>query len=282
MGLGGREIKQALERFDLSPSRALGQNFLTDPNIALKIARLASVAPDDYVLEVGPGLGSLTVPLANLAKNVVAIEFDRYVIPALEDVLASRGLSNVEIVCGDALEMDYGELLGASKTWKLVANLPYNISTPLVLMMLEDLPQVLDMVVMVQKEVGERMCATPGSTLYSQVALKLGYFARGKIISPVSRDVFIPKPNVDSVLVQVTRREETELSLDAATYNLVFVLARTAFSNRRQMVRRTLSRFASLTDLEDSGIDPTRRPQTMSLEEWVRLATTLLERGSFL
>ncbi len=276
MGLGRGDIVKLLERFELAPSRALGQNFLCDPNMAARIARLAEISSSDYVVEVGPGFGSLTVELARLACKVVAIEFDRYLIDALAEVLSQREISNVEIVIADALTADYPRLLSAAPKWKLVSNLPYNISTPLVLSMLEEQTMITDMVVMVQREVGERMCATPGSSEFSQVALKLGYFASAKVVSVVSREVFLPKPNVDSVLVKITRRAPSELDLDEMTYDVLFSLAKLAFANRRQMLRRTLSPRMSAEQIRAAGIDPARRPETLELREWRALAVALI------
>ncbi len=277
MGLGRSEVIGLLERFDLSPSRALGQNFLCDPNTAAKIVKLAHVTSADDVLEVGPGIGSLTVEIASVAHSVVAVEFDRYVIGALEEVLGQRGITNVEVVCADALKADYARLLQDFPTWKLVANLPYNISAQLVLSILEKYPMITEMLVMVQREVGERMCAAPGTSNFSQVALKLGYFAKAKVVSLVSREVFVPKPNVDSVLIHVWRRPPTELDLDQVTYETVFSLARLAFANRRQMIRRTLASKMSVLEIGAAGLDPARRPETLELREWTSLAGVLLK-----
>lgn len=276
MGLGRSEIVRLLDRYELSPSRALGQNFLTDPNVAVKIAKLAKISNLDYVVEIGPGIGSLTVVLAEIAHSLVAIEFDRHLVSVLEQVLTLRNIANVEVVRGDALTADFAELLKTSPSWKLVANLPYNISTPLVLTILESHQMITEMLVMVQREVGERMCATPGPG-YSQVALKLNYFAKAKVVSVVSREVFMPKPNVDSVLVQIKRRPQIELDLDQKSYDTVFSLSRLAFANRRQMIRRTLSRVISINDIQSVGIDPSRRPETLGLNDWKLLAEVVNE-----
>lgn len=275
LGLGRSEIINVLDRFGISPSRALGQNFLCDPNIAAKIVRLAHISAEDCVVEVGPGVGSLTLELASLAQRVVAIEFDRHLIRVLEYLLASRDVRNVEIVVGDAMRVDYGSLLSDVPRWKLVSNLPYNISTPLVLSILEEQEMIGEMLVMVQKEVGERMCARPKMSNYSQVALKLGYFAKAKVVSVVSREVFLPKPNVDSVLVHIVRRPKSELVLDGTTYRTVFGLSKRAFANRRKMIRRTLAPVMSVEQIEAAGIDPSRRPETLGLDEWRSLAEVL-------
>lgn len=278
MGLGRSEVVEILERFGLSPSRALGQNFLCDPNIALKIVRLANISPVDHVVEVGPGIGSLTVELASSAREVVAIEFDRHLVDVLTEVLESRRIGNVKIVSADAMKVDYGQLLAGAANWKLVSNLPYNISTPLILSILEHYEVVGEMLVMVQKEVGERFCALPGSSNFSQVALKLGYFAKAKIVSTVSRTVFLPKPNVDSVLVHIVRRQRCELESDHAVYDAVFSLARMAFAHRRQMIRRTLAPMLSEQEIKAAMIDPSCRPETLGFDQWRSLAHILLGR----
>ncbi|NNN20079.1 MAG: 16S rRNA (adenine(1518)-N(6)/adenine(1519)-N(6))-dimethyltransferase RsmA [Acidimicrobiaceae bacterium] len=275
MGLGRSEVIRLLDSFELSPSRALGQNFLCDPNVAVKIARLAEISETDRVLEIGPGIGSLTLVLASLASSVVAIEFDRYLITVLNEVLIQNNLSNVEVICADALTVDYARVLDRAFEWKLVANLPYNIATQLVLSILENQPMITEMLVMLQREVGERMCESPGTSSFSQVALKLGYFARAKVVSIISREVFIPRPNVDSVLLQIKRRPASELELDEESYDTVFSLSKLAFANRRQMIRRTLSSRMSSQDIEAAGIDPSRRPETLSLKEWSSLAETI-------
>lgn len=279
MGLGRGEVQEILARFDLSPSRALGQNFLADPNIALKISRLASLDVDDCVVEVGPGIGSLTLTLAEKVARVIAIELDRHVIPALGHVLSNAGLTNVTVIQGDAMKTDFDAIIGPRSEGKLVANLPYNISVPLILMILEEHSKITEMVVMVQKEVGERLCATSGGSTFSQAALKLGYFATAKIVAPVSRQVFIPRPNVDSVLVHIVRRAAVELDLDQVTYDLVFQLARRAFGNKRQMLRRTLASMATARDFEDAAIDPTRRPEELTIDDWKTLARNLIFKG---
>ncbi len=272
MGLGRSEIIEILERYGLAPSRALGQNFLCDPNVAAKIVRIADISDSDSVVEIGPGVGSLTVELAAAARQIVAVELDRYLFAALTEVLSQRGIDNFELVLADALKADYRKILSAAPFWKLVANLPYNIATPLVLSILEQHMMVVEMLVMVQHEVGERMCAVPGTSAFSQVALKLGYFATAKVVSVVSREVFIPRPNVDSVLVHITRRPTEQLDLDEQTYKQLFSLAKIAFSNRRQMIRRTLSTILSAEEIQSVGIDPSRRPETLELKEWRLLA----------
>lgn len=279
MGLGKGDVNRILDSFELSPSRALGQNFLVDPNISMKICNLAELVSDDVVVEVGPGIGSLTVELSKRVQRVIAIELDRHIIPALSQVLDNFDIHNVEIMQTDAMKVDFDIILGVAASGKLVANLPYNISVPLVITILEKYHKINEMVVMVQREVGERMCATPGGSLFSQVALKMSYFSTAKIVSSVSRNVFVPRPNVDSVLVRITRRPASELVLGGNEYEMTFELARKAFGNRRQMLRRTLASELSVVEIEAVGIDSTRRPETLTLNEWGLLAGVVLARS---
>ncbi len=158
MTLTRREITELLSRHDLSPSRALGQNFVADPNTVRRIARLAEVGPGDPVVEIGPGVGSLTTALAESGAEVVAVELDRHLVPVLEEVVGPLG---VRIVHGDALTVDWDDVLAGHERWSLVANLPYNVGTTILLQLLDDVPRIDRMLVMVQREVGERLAAPP-------------------------------------------------------------------------------------------------------------------------
>jgi 16S rRNA (adenine1518-N6/adenine1519-N6)-dimethyltransferase len=265
---GRAEILALLEGHGLRASRALGQNFLADPNVAERIARLACVAPGDDVLEIGPGLGSLTVALARAGAHVLAVELDRHLLPALGEVVA--GL-DVDIVHADAMETAWRSKL-AGRTWTLVANLPYNIATPLVLDYLEHEPLILRMLVMVQREVGERLAAAPSSPAYGAVSARVAYFATAKQAMAVAPSVFVPRPNVDSVIVDITRRPEVAVDPDAATYEEINVLISRAFAQRRKMLRRTLAPLVPESAFEAAGIASTRRPEELGIVEWGRLA----------
>jgi len=198
-------ITELLERHDLRPSRALGQHFLADPNTARRIVRLGGVEAGDRVLEIGPGVGSLTIALAEAGASVTALELDRHVMPALAEVVAPW--PDVRAVQGDALEVDLAALLTGpgDRPWKLVANLPYNVATPLVARVLETVPTVGSLLVMVQREVGERLAAGPGGRDYGAISVKVAYYGRPRVVGAVPRTVFLPPPNVDSVLVRIDR-----------------------------------------------------------------------------
>ena len=203
-----RALAELLEQHDLGPSRALGQNFVVDPNTVRRIARLANVGPDTPVVEIGAGLGSLTLALAETGAEVTAVETDRHLIPVLTDVLADR--PNVRLVHGDALTLDWTDLLAAHPSWTLVANLPYNVATPLVLDLLRDVPAIERMLVMVQLEAGERLVAEPGSGAYGIPSVKVALRATGRLVGKVGPDVFLPRPRVGSALVAIVLDDMAE------------------------------------------------------------------------
>lgn len=259
------ELAALLEAHGLGPSRALGQNFVVDPNTVRRIARLAGVGAGDHVVEIGAGLGSLTLALAETGASVTAVEIDRHLRPILEEVTA--GL-DVTVVAGDAMKLDWTELLAGHDRWVLVANLPYNVATPLVLDLLAGVPAIERMLVMVQLEAGERLVAGPGSGVYGIPSVKVTLRATAKLVGKVGPDVFLPRPRVDSALVEIVRRQE--LATDADPDQLVALVER-AFNQRRKMLRRSLSELVSAEAFESAGIDPQDRPERLSVEQWGRL-----------
>ena len=189
----------------LAPRRDLGQNFVADPNTVRRIAALAKVGAGDHVVEIGAGLGSLTLALAETGAAVTAVEVDRGIVPVLREVVAD--LANVRVVEADATTADWSALLAGSDDWTLVANLPYNVATPLVCDLLDDVPAIRSMLVMVQREVAERIAAPPGSKQYGAVSVKVAYWAKAAVVGLVPASVFVPRPNVESALVRIDRRE---------------------------------------------------------------------------
>jgi 16S rRNA (adenine1518-N6/adenine1519-N6)-dimethyltransferase len=267
--LGRKELHRLLDENGLTPSKALGQNFVADPNTVERIARLAGVGAGDRVLEIGAGLGSLTLALAATGAEVIAVEIDRYIVP----VLAGLVPKNVTVIEGDALTLNFGELLSdEGPTYTLVANLPYNVATPLVMTLLEHVPKISRMIVMVQREVAERLAATPGSKIYAGVTARRSYFAEAKIVGQVSAEVFIPKPRVSSSLIEITRRPIPAVDVTVAPYSEIAALIRAGFSSRRKMLRRSLSGLVSEEGLIAVGIDPTARAETIDIVEWGKLA----------
>ena len=230
------EVSALLTKHGLAPRRAFGQNFVVDANTVRKIARLADVRAGDFVLEIGAGLGSLTLALAETGAQIVAVEIDNGLVEVLRENTAS--LPNVEIIHGDAMQLDWQPLLSKSKHWHVVANLPYNLATPIVADILDGLSQVDHLLVMVQSEVADRLVAQVGSDAYGAVSVKINYWATAKIVGAVSASVFFPQPRVESALVDIRRRTEPGVT-DVGASEL-FALVRTGFAKRRKMLRGAL------------------------------------------
>ena len=268
--LEGSEVTDLLAAHGLDARRSLGQNFVVDPATVEHIAALAGVGPGDHVVEVGPGLGSLTLALAATGARVVAVEKDRQLLPVLESVLESRGADLVEVVEADALSVDWSDLLGSRSAgdWVLVANLPYNVAVPILMLILEGAPRVERAVVMVQNEVAERLAAGPGGRTVGIPSIRVAWWARAEILATVGPEVFIPRPRVTSALVGFTRQAPPRDDVDAAS---VLDLAATAYRQRRKMLRSTLGSIVSAEEFERAGIDPRLRPEQLSVADWADL-----------
>jgi 16S rRNA (adenine1518-N6/adenine1519-N6)-dimethyltransferase len=262
------ELRALLDANGLKPSRALGQNFVVDPNTVRRIARLADVGPGDLVLEIGAGLGSLTLALVETGADVHAMEVDRFLIEPLRGVVEPKG---VTVHHANALEADYDEILHG-RPCVVVANLPYNVATPLVLHLLESEPLIRRMLVMVQKEVGERFAAHAGDEVYGAASLRLQYFADARVVGKVSPTVFFPKPNVESALVSIVRRESVRVDPAVVSEADLFEVIRTSFGQRRKMLRRSLAGWSSDGVFERADVAETRRPEELTIEEFARLA----------
>ena len=257
-------IHELLESGGLAPRRDLGQNFVADPNTVRRIASLADVGRGDHVIEIGAGLGSLTLALAETGAEVTAVEVDRGVVPMLREVVS--GLGNVTVVEADATTADWPALLG-EHDWTLVANLPYNVATPLVCDLLDEVPGITSMLVMVQKEVAERMAASAGSKAYGAVSVKVAYWATARVVATVPASVFVPRPNVESALVRIERRAPPDIDADA-----LFALVKQGFGQRRKMLRKSLRTAVTPDQFERAGVAPEARPEELDLDAWCRLA----------
>jgi len=270
------QIRDLARRHGFRPSKALGQNFVVDPNTIRRIVRLASPQADDRVLEVGAGVGALTVALAHEAAWVTAVEIDRRLLPALQEVVG--GLGNVTVVAGDAMSLDFGSLLGGAAT-RLVSNLPYGIATPLLARLLGERPEIGDFLVMVQREVGERLAAAAGSKGYGAISVLVAYHCTASVVGAVPRSVFWPQPAVDSVLVRLVRHPP---SVSVSPSELMRVV-HAAFGQRRKTVRNALSSGLSLAPevveaaLATAGLDPSARAETLGLQAFARLTEALQE-----
>lgn len=269
----GAAIAQLLSAHGLHPSRALGQNFVADPNTVRRIARLAGVAADSQVLEIGAGLGSLTLALAETGAAVVAVETDRHLVPVLRSVVEPVG---VEVVEGDALTLDLAALVAerGAGSWHLVANLPYNVATPIVLRTLTEVPAVTHLLVMVQREVGERMAAGAGEDAYGAVSVRIAYFARAELVGRVPASVFVPRPRVESVLVRLERLPAPAVDPTLVTYERLDTVVRAGFAHRRKMLRRSLAGVVEPSAFERAGVRPDARAEELGVAEWGRLAAT--------
>jgi 16S rRNA (adenine1518-N6/adenine1519-N6)-dimethyltransferase len=272
--LGPAAIRELARQLDLRPTKALGQNFLHDANTIRRIVRTADLRPDDVVLEVGPGLGSLTLGLLEVAARVVAVEIDPRLAELLPRTVGERApdrADRLEVVQADALAV--GELPGPAPT-ALVANLPYNVAVPVLLHLLELLPSLDRALVLVQAEVAERLAARPGSRAYGIPSVKAAWYGEVRRAGAVGRTVFWPAPNVDSGLVALVRRPPPPGDR-AATFAVVDA----AFASRRKTLRAALTRWAGSPDaaearLRAAGIDPSARGEQLSVTDFARLAAT--------
>lgn len=270
-------IRRLLEENGLHPRRALGQNFVADPNTVRRIARLAAVGPGDRVVEVGAGLGSLTLALAETGAAVTAVEVDHGLAGILRSLLGESEVgSRVTVVEADAMKVDWAGLLGeGSRPWALVANLPYNVATPLVADLLDDVPAITRMLVMMQREVAERLAASPGDEGYGAVSVKVACWAEAKVVGRVPPAVFMPVPNVESALARIVRRPQPAVQ-DPHVRGRMFELVSAGFGQRRKMLRRSLASLVEPDHFETAGIRPEARAEELGVDEWAALASATL------
>jgi 16S rRNA (adenine1518-N6/adenine1519-N6)-dimethyltransferase len=273
-------IRRLIDEHQFKIKKSLGQNFLADGNIINKIVDTVELTPGEVVVEIGPGLGALTRRLAAKARRVIAVEIDRSVFPILAETLA--GLDNVVLVRADALYTDFNRLVqdnagGPAGKFKVAANLPYYITTPLIMHLLEGRFAIDKAVVMVQEEVARRLTAAPGTREYGALTVAANFYAEVKTAFKVPRTVFVPRPDVDSAVVSLKVRNAPAVPvLDEADY---FALVRAAFQKRRKTLLNALSSAQSCVSREDwlnilqqAGINPARRGETLSMQEFARLA----------
>ncbi len=265
MTLTRTEVRDLLDRYQISPKRSLGQNFVVEPNTVRRIAELAEIEIGDQVLEIGPGLGSLTLALEDRGVHVTALEIDDKLIEVLKEVTAGK---QVNILHEDAMKFDFGSHVSTG-SWKLVANLPYNISVPLICNILDTSPSITEMLVMVQSEVADRLVAKPETKAYGLPSVKVSFYAEASLVSRVPPSVFLPRPRVDSAIVRIKRKPHTDTTVDAET---LFSLARKGFTHRRKTLRRSLGDMVREEEFQKSNINSKARAEELSIDEWVRLA----------
>jgi len=268
------KARHLLHRWDIEPSKGLGQNFLVDPVILGKIVAAAGLTPDDVVLEIGPGLGTLTEQLADQAGRVIAVELDKRLITPLEGVLS--GHENVTIVQGDILALDLAELMGP-EPYKVVANLPYYITSAVLRHLLEPRHRPSQIIVTVQREVADRITAQPGDM--SLLAVSVQFYGEPERLFRIKSGSFYPSPQVDSAVLRIDVHDAPPLPEQAI--DDFFRVVKAGFAQRRKQVHNPLadglhlSREETVAALEAAGIDHRRRPQTLSVAEWIALAHAL-------
>ncbi|TCI24761.1 16S rRNA (adenine(1518)-N(6)/adenine(1519)-N(6))-dimethyltransferase RsmA [Exiguobacterium sp. SH3S2] len=277
--------KAILQRHGFSFKKSLGQNFLIDLNILNKIVDAAELGEASGVLEIGPGIGSLTEQSAKRAQKVVALEIDQRLLPILEDTMAPY--PNVHVIHGDALELDIRSIVEREflnegiDDIAVVANLPYYVTTPIIMRLLESRIKFRSLVMMIQKEVAERIGAKPGTKAYGSLSIAIQYYAEASVSFIVPKSVFMPAPNVDSAVITLKMRPRPAVDVEDEAF--FFEIARASFAQRRKTILNNLTNHLGKdkkVDLErllnEAGIDPKRRGETLSLEEFARLADTIL------
>ncbi|MFC6354901.1 16S rRNA (adenine(1518)-N(6)/adenine(1519)-N(6))-dimethyltransferase RsmA [Luethyella okanaganae] len=273
--LGPAEIRDLAELLDVTPTKKLGQNFVIDANTVRRIVKTAGIIPGEHVVEVGPGLGSLTLGLLEAGASVIAVEIDRRLAEQLpKTVELMQPAAPLTVIHADALRIE--ELPGDPV--RLVANLPYNVSVPVLLHLLEHFPSIRAGIVMVQAEVGQRLAARPGSKVYGSPSVKAEWYGAWRTAGQVSRQVFWPVPNVDSILVGFERRDAADGTGALGTEEerlVTFELVDAAFQQRRKMLRQSLSGVLGAEAswvLEAAGVDPTARGEQLTVHEFLAIA----------
>ncbi|RAL23166.1 16S rRNA (adenine(1518)-N(6)/adenine(1519)-N(6))-dimethyltransferase RsmA [Thermoflavimicrobium daqui] len=277
------QTREILNKYGITLKKSLGQNFLTDLHVLDKIVRAANLTETSGVIEIGPGIGALTEQLAKVAKKVVAIEIDHRLIPVLNDLF--KETDNIEVIHGDALKVDLHQLIQEHfqdvQSLHVVANLPYYVTSPLITRLLEGRLPLKNMVLMIQKEVADRLIAHPGTKDYGSLSVFVQYFAEPSGVARVPSHVFVPRPKVDSSVVKLHIREKPNVQV--INEDLFFRVVRAAFGQRRKTLLNTLhTRLlsnVSKTEVENlitsAGIDPKRRGETLDLKEFAALTEVI-------
>lgn len=276
--------KEIINKYSFAFQKKFGQNFLIDSNVLESIIRGAEITKDDFVLEIGPGIGTMTQYLCEAARQVVAVEIDKMLIPILEDTLSEY--DNVEVINQDVLKVDIKSLAeekNNGKPIKVVANLPYYITTPIIMGLFESGVPIDSITIMVQKEVADRMQTGPGSKDYGALSLAVQYYATAKVILNVSATCFMPRPNVDSAVIKLTRHKEP--TVNVADEKLMFKIIRASFNQRRKTLVNGLKNSPELSFskeqivkvIEKIGKPETIRGEALTLEEFAELANAFIE-----
>ena len=265
--------KEIVKKYGFKFTKSLGQNFLIDDSVVTDIVEGAQVGKEDFVIEIGPGVGTLTRELLKKAKAVCAIELDKSLISILQQEL--KDFDNFQLINEDALKVNFNEIIGEEKSVKLVANLPYYVTTPIIIILLTGRYPFNSLTIMIQKEVAERMNASPGGKDYGPLSLLVQYYCRTEIIRKVSPVSFIPRPKVDSIVIKLEKLDSPRVEVEDE--KLFFSIIRDAFNMRRKTLSNALKNVGLSKEnlnkaFEEAGIDPRRRGETLSIEEFAKLS----------
>ncbi|WP_374722038.1 16S rRNA (adenine(1518)-N(6)/adenine(1519)-N(6))-dimethyltransferase RsmA [Peribacillus tepidiphilus] len=278
--------KAILEKYGFSFKKSLGQNFLIDTNILRRIVEFAGLTKESGAIEIGPGIGALTEQLAKYSKKVVAFEIDQRLLPILEDTLSPY--DNVKVIHSDVLKANVAETIKQefqdTEDLMVVANLPYYVTTPIIMKLLEEQLPIRGMVVMLQKEVGDRISAKPGTKDYGSLSIAVQYYTKAETVMIVPKTVFMPQPNVDSAVIRLTKRDKPLVSVKDEEF--FFTVTRASFAQRRKTLQNNLTsqlpngkekKNEIIAAIERAGIDPQRRGETLSIEEFAKLSDELFD-----
>ena len=270
-----KDVKTAelVKKYNFKFSKSLGQNFLVDDSVPRDIVLGAEVDENDLVIEIGPGVGTLTAQLLNKAKKVVAIELDSDLIPILTEEIGSN--PKFTLIHNDALKVDFNEIIGEEKSVKLVANLPYYVTTPIIVKLLKENYNFKSLTIMIQKEVAERMNAEPGNKDYGALSLLVQYYCNTSIVRRVPPQCFIPRPKVDSIVIRLDRLQEPKVKVE--NEKLFFDIIRSSFNMRRKTLWNGVKNIGLSKEnlelaFEEAGVDPKRRGETLTIEEFAMLS----------
>ena len=278
MDLKDIKTQELVKKYNFKFSKSLGQNFLIDDSVLEDIVNGAEVNGEDFVIEIGPGVGTLTAQLLMKAKKVTSIELDNDLIPILTEELGEH--ENFNLIHNDALKVDFNEVIGDEKSVKLVANLPYYVTTPIIVKLLKDGYNFKSLTIMIQKEVAERINAEPNCKEYGSLSVLVQYYCDTKIVRRVAPSSFIPRPKVESIVIRLDRLEEPRVKVKDE--NLMFEIIRHSFNMRRKTLWNGVKNMGVdkedlMKAFEEAGVDPKRRGETLSLEEFARLSDCIYE-----
>jgi 16S rRNA (adenine1518-N6/adenine1519-N6)-dimethyltransferase len=270
--------KEIVNKYNFKFTKSLGQNFLIDSQVLTDIVEGAEINNNDFIIEIGPGVGTLTKELLKAAKKVMAIELDSDLVPILKEEL--KDYENFQLINKDALKVDFNEIIGEEQSVKLVANLPYYVTTPIIAKLLNGHYKFKSLTIMIQKEVGERIASKPNTKEYGALSLLVQYYCDIKIIRKVSPSSFMPKPRVESIVIRLDRLDEPKVKVK--NQELFFKIVRASFNMRRKTLWNALKSLGINKDLLEKAlgeaeIDPKRRGETLSIDEFGRLSDCINE-----